>query len=84
MHSFLVDVLVEEEKLLLRFHNTINKQVTREDIDNYIRQEDIIANRYKCAVWENYVIIYKVGEEYVKIYRVVNRYRNNTRIFEGE
>ena len=36
---------------------------------------------YKDAVWENYVIIYTVGEEYVEIYRVVNRYRDSTRIF---
>lgn len=40
----MVTVLAEDEKLLLRFHNTINKQVTREDIDNYIRQVDIIAD----------------------------------------
>ena len=37
---------------------------------------------YKYAVWENYVIIYKVGEAYVEICRVVNRYRDITRIFE--
>lgn len=37
---------------------------------------------YKYAVWENYVIIYKAGEEYVEIYQVVNRYRNITRIFD--
>lgn len=42
----LVSGAAEEEKLFLRFHNTINKQVTREDIDNYIRQVDIIADRY--------------------------------------
>ena len=30
----------------------------------------------------SYVIIYKAGEEYVEIYRVVNRYRDITRIFE--
>ena len=46
VRSFVVAVLAEDEKLLLRFHNTINKQVTREDIDNYIRQVDIIADRY--------------------------------------
>lgn len=46
VRSFLVAVLVEEEKLLLRFHNTINKQVTREDINNYIRQVDRITDRY--------------------------------------
>ncbi len=36
---------------------------------------------YKYAIWENYVIIYKVGKEYVEIYRVVNRYQDITRIF---
>lgn len=46
VRSFLVAVLAEEEKLLLRFHNTINKQVTREDINNYIRQVDMITDRY--------------------------------------
>lgn len=37
---------------------------------------------YKYAVWNDYVIIYKVGAEYVEIYRVVNRYQDITRIFE--
>lgn len=46
VRSFLAAVLAEDEKLLLRFHNTINKQVTREDINNYTRQVDIIADRY--------------------------------------
>lgn len=46
VRSFLVAVLMEDEKLLLRFHNTIKKQVTRDDINNYIRQVDMIADRY--------------------------------------
>ena len=37
---------------------------------------------YKYAIWEDYVIIYKIGKEYVEIYRVVNRYQDITRIFE--
>ncbi len=37
---------------------------------------------YKYAVWEDYVIIYKVSSEYVEIYRVVNRYQDITRIFD--
>lgn len=37
---------------------------------------------YKYAVWNDYVIIYKVGKEYVEIYRVINRYQDITRIFE--
>ena len=37
---------------------------------------------YKYAIWEDYVIIYKVGMEYVEIYRVVNRYQDITIIFD--
>lgn len=37
---------------------------------------------YKYAIWENYVIIYKVGKEFVEIYRIVNRYQDITRIFD--
>ena len=37
---------------------------------------------YKYDVWNDYVIIYKVGKEYVEIYRVVNRYQDITRIFD--
>ena len=37
---------------------------------------------YKYAVWEDYVVIYKMANEYVEIYRVINRYQDITRIFE--
>ena len=37
---------------------------------------------YKYAVWEDYVIIYKVGDKDVEIYRVVNRYQDITRFFD--
>lgn len=37
---------------------------------------------YKYAVWNDYVIIYKIGKEFVEVYRVVNRYQDITRIFE--
>lgn len=37
---------------------------------------------YKYAVWNDYVIIYKIGKEFVEIYRVVNRYQDITRIFD--
>ena len=37
---------------------------------------------YKYAIWEDYVIIYKVRKEFVEIYRVANRYQDITRIFE--
>ncbi|HJF19393.1 MAG TPA: type II toxin-antitoxin system RelE/ParE family toxin [Enterococcus columbae] len=37
---------------------------------------------YKYAIWEDYVIVYKVRDEYVEIYRVINRYQDITRIFD--
>ena len=37
---------------------------------------------YKYAIWEDYVIIYKVSYEFVEIYRVINRYQDITRIFD--
>jgi toxin ParE1/3/4 len=37
---------------------------------------------YKYAIWEDYVIIYKIGKDYVEIYRVINLYQDITRIFE--
>jgi len=37
---------------------------------------------YKYVVWNDYVIIYKVGKEFLEIYRVVNRYQDITRIFD--
>lgn len=36
---------------------------------------------YKYVVWENYIMLYKIGKEYVEIYRVVNRFQDITRIF---
>lgn len=37
---------------------------------------------YKYAIWEAYVIVYKVRDEDVEIYRVINRYQDITRIFD--
>ena len=37
---------------------------------------------YKYAIWEDYVIIYKVSKEHLEIYRVINRYQDIIRIFE--
>ena len=37
---------------------------------------------YNQAIWEDYVIIYKVSDEFAEIYRVINRYQDITRIFD--
>ena len=44
--------------------------------------QEIYSQDYKYVVWEDYVVLYKVGKEAVEIYRVVNRYQDITRIFE--
>ena len=62
VRSFLAAVLAEDEKLLLRFHNIINKQVTREDINNYIRQVDSIADRY---MGRNHFISYYEADGFI-------------------
>ena len=36
---------------------------------------------YKYYVMDNYVIIYRDQKDFVEIYRVVNRYRDITKIF---
>lgn len=62
VRSFLVAILAEDEKLLLRFHNTMNKQVTKEDINNYIRQVDRITNRY---LGRNHFISYYEADDFI-------------------
>ena len=62
VRSFLASVLVENEKLLLRFYNTVNKQVTKRDINNYIRQIDMIANQY---LGRNRFISYYEAENFI-------------------
>lgn len=44
--SFLTDVLLDDETLLVRFYNIVNKEVTKEDVKRYMGQVDIIARRY--------------------------------------
>lgn len=62
VRSFLVSVLTEDEKLLLRFHGIVNKQVTKENIKNYIRQIDVIANRY---LGRNHFISYYEADGFI-------------------
>ncbi len=61
-----------------RFENIQRFPHTGAELSKRVR----FRNSYKYIVWENYVIIYKVGTEYLEIYRVVNRYQDITRIFE--
>lgn len=46
VQAFLVSVLAEDKKLLLRFRNMVNKCATNEDVEDYFEQIDEIAARY--------------------------------------
>lgn len=46
LSSFLTDVLMENEKLLVRFYNIVNDEVTNEDVKHYKKQVDAIVRRH--------------------------------------
>ena len=46
VQAFLVSVVAEDKKLLLRFRNMVNKCATKEDVEDYFEQIDEIADRY--------------------------------------
>lgn len=50
------------KKLLLRFHNSIHKHITKDDINNYIRQVDRIADRY---LGRNRFITYYEADDFI-------------------
>lgn len=69
VRSFLISVLAENEKLLLRFHNIVNKQVTEADIKNYIRQVDAIADRYLGR--NHFISYYEAGDFISKLEDII-------------
>lgn len=46
VRSFLVDILTDNEKLCLRFYNTVNRESLKIDVKNYFRQVDSIFREY--------------------------------------
>ena len=44
--SFLADILMENEKLLVRFHNIVNGKATKEDVKRYMKQVNAVVNRH--------------------------------------
>lgn len=44
--AFLSDILMDNEKLLVRFHNIVNGEATKEDVKRYEKQVDAVVNRY--------------------------------------
>ena len=66
------------EKIYEKFENIQLFPRIGVDLSNRVR----FQTDYRYAVWNDYVIIYKVGKEYVEIYRIINRNQDITRIFD--
>ena len=71
-------VIIYKEEIYGKFENLQMFPGMGSDLSKWVS----FRTDYKYAIWEDYVIIYKVGNEYVEIYRVVNRYQDITRIFD--
>lgn len=59
VRTYLASVLVENEKLLVRFYNTVNERTTEEDMQRYMAQIDHIADRYLGR--ERFISYYKAN-----------------------
>ncbi|NLM06772.1 MAG: hypothetical protein GX219_07630 [Tissierellia bacterium] len=59
---FLTDVLMEDEKLLVRFYNKVNKQVEDYDVSLYIKQIDDILKHY---LRRNHFIDYYQANDFI-------------------
>lgn len=44
--SFLADILMGNEKLLVRFYNIVNGKATKEDVKRYMKQVNAVVNRH--------------------------------------
>lgn len=44
--AFLTDILMDNEKLLVRFNNIVNGEATKEDVKRYKKQVDVVVNRH--------------------------------------
>jgi toxin ParE1/3/4 len=65
------------EKIYKRFENLQLFPGMGADLSKRIN----MVTDYKYVIWEDYVIIYKYDDKFVEIYRVINTYRDITRIF---
>ncbi len=60
--AYLTSLLMENEKLLMRFHSMVREKGRKEDIRHYIRQVDALVNRY---LGSNYYISYYEADSFV-------------------
>lgn len=62
VHAFLASILVNDEKLLLRFRNFAIKELRPEDMQKYKQQADRITQRY---LGRDHFISYYVANDYI-------------------
>lgn len=68
---FLADVLTDNEKLCLRFYNTINRQSSEVDLKGYFRQIDLIVRQYSGR--NNFIDYYAADDFIAELEELVDK-----------
>ena len=71
VQAFLVSVLAEDKKLLLRFRNMVNKCATKEDVEDYFEQIDEIADRYLGR--DHFINYYQAYDFMLKLEEIIDK-----------
>ena len=71
VQAFLVSVLAEDKKLLLRFRNMVNKCATNEDVEDYFEQIDEIADRYLGR--DHFINYYQAYEFMLELEEIIDK-----------
>ena len=71
VQAFLVSVLAEDKKLLLRFRNMVNKSATKEDVEDYLEQIDEIADRYLGR--DHFINYYQANEFMLELEEIIDK-----------
>jgi len=70
VRTFLTSVLLEDEKLLLRFRSIANKTMTSVDVHNYICQVDQITDRYLGR--NHFISYYEAGDFVTELLELID------------
>lgn len=68
---FLADVLTDNEKLCLRFYNTINRQSSEVDLKSYFRQIDSIVRQYSGR--DNFIGYYAADDFIAELEELIDK-----------
>lgn len=71
IRSFLADVLTDNEKLCLRFYNTINRQSSEADLKGYFRQIDSIVRQYSGK--DNFIGYYAADDFIAELEELIDK-----------